>query len=158
MSEYAIEIKNVTCKFDGFLLDNISFSVPSGSIMGFVGRNGAGTTTTIRSMINSVTPDSGEINIFGLDNRKYEHKIKEDIAVVFDEIPFPDTLTPLQLGKVFAGLYKSWDGKQYLSMLERFSLPQKKRIRDFSRGMKMKLQICTALSHNAKLLIMLKTQ
>ncbi|MGN0611884.1 MAG: ABC transporter ATP-binding protein [Ruminiclostridium sp.] len=154
MSEYAIEIKNVTCKFDGFLLDNISFSVPSGSIMGFVGRNGAGKTTTIRSMINSVTPDSGEIKIFGLDNRKHEQKIKEDIAVVFDEIPFPDTLTPLQLGKVFAGLYKSWDGKHYLSMLERFSLPQKKRIRDFSRGMKMKLQICTALSHNAKLLIM----
>lgn len=150
----AIELSGVTHRFDGFTLDNVTFSVPSGSIMGFVGQNGAGKTTTIRSILNILKNDSGEIKVFGLDHEKDENVIKEDIAVVFDEIPFSGTLSPKQVGRIMAGIYKKWDMARYNELLERFGLPQKKKIKDFSRGMKMKLQICTALSHNAKLLIM----
>ncbi len=150
----ALELSGVTHRFDGFTLDNVSFSVPGGSIMGFVGQNGAGKTTTIRSILNILKNDSGEIRIFGLDHAKDEAKIKEDIAVVFDEIPFSGTLNPGQIGKIMSGLFKNWDMAQYNELLEHFGLPRKKKIKDFSRGMKMKLQICTAFSHNAKLLIM----
>lgn len=149
-----LELSGVTHRFDGFTLDNVSFSVPGGSIMGFVGQNGAGKTTTIRSILNILKNDSGEINIFGLDHAKDEAKIKEDIAVVFDEIPFSGLLNPKQIGKIMTGIFKNWNMSQYNALLERFGLPKKKKIKDFSRGMKMKLQICTALSHNAKLLIM----
>lgn len=150
----ALELSGVTHRFDGFTLDNVSFSVPGGSIMGFVGQNGVGKTTTIRSILNILKNDSGEIRIFGLDHAKDEAKIKEDIAVVFDEIPFSGTLNPKQIGKIMSGLFKNWDMAQYNALLDHFGLPRKKKIKDFSRGMKMKLQICTALSHNAKLLIM----
>lgn len=150
----AIELSGVSHRFDGFTLDNVTFSLPSGSIMGFVGQNGAGKTTTIRSILNILKNDSGEIKIFGLDHAKNETEIKEDIAVVFDEIPFSGILSPKQVGKIMAGFFKKWDMARYNELLERFGLPQKKKIKDFSRGMKMKLQICTALSHNAKLLIM----
>lgn len=149
-----LELSGVTHRFDGFTLDNVSFSVPGGSIMGFVGQNGAGKTTTIRSILNILKNDSGEINIFGFDHAKDEAKIKEDIAVVFDEIPFSGLLNPRQIGKIMAGIFRNWNMAQYNTLLERFGLPKKKKIKDFSRGMKMKLQICTALSHNAKLLIM----
>lgn len=152
--ENALELRGLTHRFDGFTLDNVSFDVPKGSIMGFVGQNGAGKTTTIRSILNILHNDSGTIKIYGLDSVKDEMKIKEDIAVVFDELPFPDVLTPTSLEKVLKGLYKKWDGKRYYELLERFSLPKKKKLHDFSRGMKMKLQICAALSHGAKLLIM----
>ena len=150
----ALELSGVTHRFDGFTLDNVSFSVPGGSIMGFVGQNGAGKTTTIRSILNILKNDSGEIRIFGLDHAKDEAKIKEDIAVVFDEIPFSGTLNPRQIGKIMSGLFKNWDMARYNALLDHFGLPRKKKIKDFSRGMKMKLQICTAFSHNAKLLIM----
>lgn len=150
----ALELSGVTHHFDGFTLNNVTFSVPGGSIMGFVGQNGAGKTTTIRSILNILKNDSGEIRVFGLDHAKDEAKIKEDIAVVFDEIPFSGTLNPKQIGKIMSGLFKNWDMAQYNALLDHFGLPRKKKIKDFSRGMKMKLQICTALSHNAKLLIM----
>lgn len=150
----ALELSGVTHRFDGFTLNNVTFSVPGGSIMGFVGQNGAGKTTTIRSILNILKNDSGEIRVFGLDHAKDEAKIKEDIAVVFDEIPFSGTLNPKQIGKIMSGLFKNWDMAQYNALLDHFGLPRKKKIKDFSRGMKMKLQICTALSHNAKLLIM----
>lgn len=150
----ALELSGVTHRFDGFTLNNVTFSVPGGSIMGLVGQNGAGKTTTIRSILNILKNDSGEIRVFGLDHAKDEAKIKEDIAVVFDEIPFSGTLNPKQIGKIMSGLFKNWDMAQYNALLDHFGLPRKKKIKDFSRGMKMKLQICTALSHNAKLLIM----
>lgn len=152
--ENALELRGVTHRFDGFTLDNVSFDVPKGSIMGFVGQNGAGKTTTIRSILNILHNDSGTIRVYGLDSVKDEMKIKEDIAVVFDELPFSDVLTPTSLERVLKGLYKKWDSTRYYELVDRFSMPRKKKIHDFSRGMKMKLQICTALSHGAKLLIM----
>lgn len=150
----AIEIKNLSKSLDGFSLRDISFSVPKGSIMGFVGQNGSGKTTTIKSILNIYKSDCGEIKIFGLDNIKNEAEIKENISVVFDEIPFHDVLNAIQLDKILKELYKKWDSSTFNRYLERFGLPKKKKIAQLSKGMKMKLQIAIALSHNADLLIM----
>ena len=128
--ENAIEIKSLTKAYDGFTLNNINFNVPKGSIMGFIGQNGAGKTTTIKLILNLLKRDSGEIKILGMDNISDEYEIKSQIAAVFDELPFHD------------------------DFLDRFTLSQKKKIRAFSKGMKMKLQIAAALSHKARLLIM----
>jgi len=152
--ENAIEIKNLTKKYDGFTLDNISFNVPKGSIMGFIGQNGAGKTTTIRALLNITKIDGGSIRMLGMDLYENEYTIKEQIAAVFDELPFYEGFTAKTLGIMFDGLYSNWDKEQYYAYLERFHLPMKKKIKKFSKGMKMKLQIATALSHGAKLLIM----
>lgn len=156
MNDYtnAIEIKNVTKKYDGFTLDNISFDVPRGSIMGFIGQNGAGKTTTIRSLLNIIPINAGEITLLGMDHIKHEREIKERLAVVFDELPFHDIFNAKEMGKIFRGLYAKWDDKVYEGYLERFQLPQEKKIGQFSKGMKMKLQIACALSHDAELLVM----
>ncbi|MBP1538445.1 MAG: ABC transporter ATP-binding protein [Ruminococcus sp.] len=152
--ENAIELNSVTKRYDGFTLDSVSLTVPKGSIMGFIGQNGAGKTTTMRSLLNITKIDSGEIKLLGLDHVKNEREIKKDIAVVFDSIPFDDMFTPKDMAKIFSGLYPQWEDKTYSDYLERFELPYKKKIGKFSKGMKMKLQIACALSHNAKLLIM----
>lgn len=156
MEDYknAIEIKNLTKRYDGFTLDNISFSVPKGNIMGFIGQNGAGKSTTIRAILNIIKTDSGSIKIFGKDNIVDEYEIKEDIAAVFDIIPFNDAFNAVRLNRMFRGLYKNWDEKTFFSYVDRFGLPRKKQIKQLSKGMKMKLQIATALSHKARLLIM----
>lgn len=156
MNDYtnAIEISGLTKKYDGFTLDNISFNVPKGSIMGFIGQNGAGKTTTIRAILNITKCDGGSIKMLGLDHIQNEYEIKEHIAAVFDEIPFHESLNAIQVGKMFRGLYSGWDEQKYSEYLDRFSLPRKKKIAKFSKGMKMKLQISAALSHGARLLIM----
>lgn len=152
--ENAIEIKGITKKYDGFTLDNVSFNVPKGSIMGFIGQNGAGKSTTIRSLLNIIPVDGGEISLLGLDHIKDEQIIKERIAVVFDEIPFHDIFNAKDMSRIFEGIYPNWNRNEYMRYLERFQLPRKKKIGDFSKGMKMKLQIACALSHNAELLVM----
>lgn len=152
--ENAIEIRGLTKKYDGFTLDNVSFSVPKGSIMGFIGQNGAGKTTTIRALLNIIAADGGEIKLLGLDHIKNEYEIKERCAVVFDELPFHDSFNGEALSKMFSGLYGGWDAKRFFELCDRFSLPRKKKLSKFSKGMKMKMQIATALSHNAELLIM----
>ncbi|MBR6478037.1 MAG: ABC transporter ATP-binding protein [Lachnospiraceae bacterium] len=153
-TENAIEINGLTKRYDGFCLDNVSFSVPSGSIMGFIGQNGAGKTTTINSILNIIKRDEGEIKIFGQDNIKNETEIKEQLAAVFDELPFAEDLNAKQLSRILRGVFKNWDGEQFQRYLDRFQLPSKKKFSQFSKGMKMKLQIASALSHHAKLLIM----
>ena len=152
--ENAIEIKNVTKRYESFTLDNVSFSVPRGSIMGFIGQNGAGKTTTIKSLLNITGIDSGEIKLLGLDHIKHEQEIKQRMAVVFDELPFHDILTAKDLARIFSGLWSGWDNSVFSSYLDRFMLPAKQKIGKFSKGMKMKLQIACALSHNAELLVM----
>lgn len=152
--ENAIEIKDLTKKYDGFTLDSISFDVPKGCIMGFIGQNGAGKTTTIRALLNIIKTDGGTINMLGLDHIKDEYAIKEQIAAVFDELPFHESFTANQVNIMFKGLYGNWNEQQFFSYLDRFSLPRKKKLKKFSKGMKMKLQIATALSHGARLLIM----
>lgn len=152
--ENAIEISNLTKKYDGFTLDNISFNVPKGSIMGFIGQNGSGKTTTIKALLNIIKRDSGNIKILGRDNIKDEIEIKSQLAAVFDEIPFQDDFNARQLSIILRSIYSEWNDDTYKGFLDRFQLPEKKKIGQFSKGMKMKLQIATALSHNAKLLVM----
>ena len=152
--ENAIELKAVTKNYDGFTLDKISFDVPKGCIMGFIGQNGAGKTTTIRSLLHITDIDSGEIKLLGMDHVKNESEIKKRIAVVFDELPFHDIFTAKDMARIFEGMYPEWDNKVYMNYIERFGLPKRKKIGKFSKGMKMKLQIACALSHNAELLVM----
>lgn len=156
MKEYenAIELKDVTKRYEGFTLDKVSFNVPKGSIMGFIGQNGAGKTTTIRSLLNITSIDEGEIKLLGLDHIKDEFDIKNRLAVVFDEIPFHNVFNAADMARIFEGLYPQWDNSVYSQYLERFSLPSKKKIGEYSKGMKMKLQIACSLSHNAELLVM----
>ncbi|MDE7361343.1 MAG: ABC transporter ATP-binding protein [Oscillospiraceae bacterium] len=156
MNEYenAIEISGVTKRYEGFTLDNVSFNVPKGSIMGFIGQNGAGKTTTIRSLLNITNIDEGEIRLLGLEHVKDEFEIKKRLAVVFDELPFHDVFNAADMARIFEGLYPEWDNAAYSAYLERFKLPPKKKIGQYSKGMKMKLQIACALSHNAELLVM----
>ncbi len=149
-----VEIKNLTKKYDGFTLDNISFNVPKGSIMGFIGQNGAGKTTTIKLMLNLLRKDSGTIKIFGMDNEENEMEIKYRISAVFDELPFHEMINANQLSLILSDVFDEWDKRTFNDYLDRFSLPRKKRFGEFSKGMKMKLQIAAALSHGARLLVM----
>ena len=135
-------------------MDNVSFNVPKGSIMGFIGQNGAGKTTTINSLLNILKWDSGEIRLLGKEMPEHEYEVKEQIAAIFDMLPFNDDLSARQLTKIMGGIWKEWDAERFENYLDRFQLPYKKKFGQFSKGMKMKLQIATGLSHNAKLLIM----
>ncbi len=156
MNEYenAIEIKGLTKRYDGFTLDNVSFNVPKGGIMGFIGQNGAGKTTTINALLNIVRKDEGEIKLLGLDNEKEEYEVKRRIAAVFDELPFDDRLNAIAMDKILREIFDEWSTDTFFGYMDRFALPRKKKLGKFSKGMKMKLQIAAALSHNAKLLIM----
>ena len=150
----AIEISNLRKCYDGFTLDDISFNVPKGSIMGFIGQNGAGKSTTIRAILNITNTDGGSIRLLGMDHIRDEAQIKEQIAAVFDECPFHDAFKAKQINILFRGLYQNWDEQKFYGYLERFQLPRNKKLGAFSKGMKMKMQIAAALSHGAKLLVM----
>lgn len=149
-----IEINEISKTYDGFKLDSVSFNVPENSIVGFVGQNGAGKTTTINSILNIINIESGNIKIFGLDHRQNETDIKEKIAVVFDELPFPEMFNLQIIEKMMQNVYIEWDSEVFKNYITKFQLPTKKPLSSFSKGMKMKAQIAVALSHNAKLLIM----
>lgn len=149
-----IEIKNVTKDYGDFKLENINFSVPEGSVCGFIGQNGAGKTTTIKLLLDVINADEGEIFLFGQNIKKDSAKLREDIGVVFDEMGFHEFMTGKDINIIMRNIYKNWDEAAFFDYLKRFSLPSKKKCGDFSRGMRMKLQIAVALSHNAKLLIM----
>lgn len=149
-----IEIKDVSKDYGDFKLDNISFTVPEGSVCGFIGQNGAGKTTTIRIILDAINRDDGEVYLFGQNIDKGSASLREDIGVVFDEMGFHDFLTARQINTIMKNVYKNWKEEKYFEYLKRFSLPTKKACGSFSRGMRMKLQIAAALSHEAKLLIM----
>lgn len=149
-----IEIKNVMKDYGDFKLDNISFCVPEGSVCGFIGQNGAGKSTTIKAILDVIQVDAGEILVFGQDMKKNSAKLREDIGVVFDEMGFHEFMSGKDINIMMKNIYKNWDSEAFFDYLKRFSLPSKKPCGDFSRGMRMKLQIAVALSHKAKLLIM----
>lgn len=150
----ALEISNLRKEFRDFTLNNISFSLPAGYIMGFVGQNGAGKTTTIRCILNMAVRDGGEIKVFGLDNVRDELAIKQELAAVFDEIFFVDTWRVREVEKAIRGFYSRWDSRLYGEYLKKFELSPEKQVEELSRGMKMKLMLAVAMSHNAKLLIL----
>ena len=150
----AIEVKGLNRDFKGFSLKDIALTLPVGYIMGFVGKNGAGKTTTIRLILNMLARKSGSVKVFGLDNIADEQKIKQDIGAVFDETFFVGTWKVLEVERAIMGFYSHWDSDQFGRYIKKFGLPTNKMVKDLSRGMKMKLMLAVALSHEAKLLIL----
>ena len=148
-----LEVKNLTKHYDGFTLDHVSFQVPGGCIMGLVGENGAGKSTTIKAILDLVHKDEGNVTFWGRELSD-SSDLKEDIGVVFDGISFYETLTPVQVGKILGAAYRRWGDRLYKQYLERFSIPKEKEIKGLSKGMKAKLSIAAALSHRPKFLIM----
>lgn len=154
MSNYALKLTNITKKYDDFILDNVSFNVPKGNIVGLIGENGAGKSTTLNSILDIIERDSGDVVILDSEKNKISNAIREKIGVVFDGNNFPEDLTPQKLNNVLKAIYSNWEEKKFYELLENFSLPKNKKIKKFSKGMKMKLSISVALSHKAQLLIL----
>lgn len=146
-----IEIKNLTKKFKGFALDNVSISLPTGCIMGLIGENGAGKSTVIKSILGIIHPDGGEINIFG---KEPTAEMKNDIGVVLDEIGIPMQFNIKNVDSIMKNVFTNWNSDVFYDYIKKFNLPDKKAFKTFSKGMKMKLGIAVALSHDAKLLIL----
>lgn len=151
---YVLEVKNLSKKYSGFELKDISFQLPQGMIMGFIGENGAGKTTTIKAILDIIKNYTGEIKIFGLDSKKNTTQIQEEIGVVLDDMFFPEILTAIDIDKIMKEIYRNWDSSLYFKYLNEFSLPTNQQIKTFSKGMRKKLEIVTALAHHPKLLIL----
>lgn len=150
-----LEIKNLTKRFDeGFRLDDISFKLEPGYIMGFIGPNGSGKSTTIKLIMNLLKKHSGEINIFGKDHIKYETEIKDRIGFVYDEAYFYESLTIEKMKNIIAPFYSKWDEEVFQKYLIDFELDDMSKIKNLSKGMKMKFALAIALSHHAELIIM----
>lgn len=147
----ALEIKGLSRSFKGFVLKDISFELPNGCIMGLVGENGAGKSTTIKLILNILKKDSGEIRIFG---KEYFEAIKEDIGVVMDDLGLPDCLNVKKVDAVMKGIYSNWNSVVYFDLCRKLRVPEDKNIKEFSKGNKAKLAIVIALSHEAKLLLL----
>ena len=154
MSENILEVKGLTKDYGDFVLDKLTFTVPKGVIMGLIGENGAGKSTTINCILNEISKTDGNIEIFGKDYLSEEIEIKDKIGVVFDENHFPDIFTPNEIGTYMSGIYSKWERNTYVNYLSKFELPADKRVKDFSKGMKVKLAFAVALSHKAELLIL----
>lgn len=148
-----LEVRNLTKQYADFTLDHVSFSIPKGTIMGLIGENGAGKSTTINAILDLIHKDDGTVTFWGQELSSAK-QLKEDISVVFDGINFYETLTAAKVGKISQTAYKQWDDRLYREYLNRFQLPTNKEIKTFSKGMKMKLCIAVALSHRPKLLIL----
>lgn len=150
----ALEIKNLTKSFGGFQLDHLNLTLPCGCIMGLIGENGAGKSTTMKLILNMIHKDSGTITILGRENSDNLRLTKEDIGVVMDEVGLPECLSAKQVGKVMQHTFRQWDAAEYARLLRKLSLPENLPFKDYSRGTKMKLGIAIALSHGAKLLLL----
>jgi ABC-2 type transport system ATP-binding protein len=146
----ALEIKNLSKHYNGFTLDNVSLTIPQGCILGLIGENGAGKSTTIRSILGSLKYD-GEIKVLG---QPMSAELKNRLGVVLDEVGFPEKLNANDVNKIMKNMFTNWDEKVYADYIKKFDLPDNKPFSEFSKGMKMKLGIAVALSHNAELLIL----
>ena len=150
----ALEIRGLTKRRGDFALQGLDLTLSAGCIMGLIGENGAGKSTTIRLILNGLRRDGGTIAVYGKDNRAMTALDREDIGVVLDEGCFPETLTAPQVGRVMAATYCRWEQDTFDAYCRRFALPEKTAFKDYSRGMKMKLTIAVALSHQAQLLVL----
>lgn len=151
----AIELKSVSKRFPGFEIKNMTFSLPSGCILGLIGKNGAGKSTTIHLIMNMLRKDQGCIKVLGKNNEEHFEQVKEDIGVVLDEPGFPEFITIDKVNKIMRNIYRNWEEDRYYELVKQLELPrEKKQFKDYSKGMKMKLAIAVALSHQAKLLIL----
>lgn len=154
MNENALVVKDLKKNYHDFTLDGVSFSLPRGSIVGLIGENGAGKSTTINAILGLIKKDGGTISILGKQDNEIDNGIRDQIGVVFDGSNFPRSLSARKLNNVFKNIYSTWDENGYFSLLQKMSLPTDKKIKEFSKGMKMKLSIAVALSHHSKLLIL----
>lgn len=152
--ENILEINGLCKTYNDFSLKDVSFSLPKGFIMGFVGQNGSGKTTTIRSILNMAKVDSGKITVFGLDSVTDSIAIKERLGVVFDSLYLAEHLNAKQIEQQLKPFYKDWDTNEFFRRIKEFGLPDNRRVGDFSKGMKMKLMVAVALSHKAELIIL----
>lgn len=148
----ALTISGLTKSYNDFVLDHVSFTVPSGSIVGLIGENGAGKSTTINAALGLIQKESGQVSILGQE--EIDSDTREQIGVVFDGSNYPEILSPKKINRVMKHIYHSWDEQTYFRLLKNFSLPVDKQIKQFSKGMKMKLAISVAFSHHSKLLIL----
>ena len=149
-----IEIKDLSKTYDKFKLDDINLNIPKGIIVGLIGENGAGKTTLIKSILNLINIDNGDIKIFGKSNKESDAIIKEDIGIVLDNMFFPEILNAKDINLIMKDIYKNWDSDLYFNYLEKFDIPLSKKIKDLSKGMRKKLEIITALVHKPKILIL----
>lgn len=149
-----IEIKDLSKTYDKFKLDDINLNIPKGIIVGLIGENGAGKTTLIKSILNLINIDNGNIKIFGKSNKESDAVIKEDIGIVLDNMFFPEILNAKDINLIMKDIYKNWDSDLYFNYLEKFDIPLSKKIKDLSKGMRKKLEIITALVHKPKILIL----
>ena len=150
-----IELSHIQKSFGDFAIRDLNLTVPAGTICGLVGENGAGKSTTIRLLMGALRPDAGAARVLGADVSSPEFlQVKEDVGVVLDEAYFPESLNAVQVGKIMAATYRRWDQAAYDGCLKRFDLSGNKQFKDFSRGMRMKLAIAVALSHQPKLLVL----
>jgi len=149
-----LEVNDITKDYGKFKLDNVSFSLDRGYVMGFIGPNGAGKSTTIKMIMNLIRRNSGEIKVFGKDNIESEKEIKEKIGFVYDECFYYQELSLKDNAKIISRFYKNWDKVKYRELIDRFNLSEKKKVKQLSKGMKMKFSLAMALSHKAEFLIM----
>ena len=155
MESNVIEIRGLCKHYRDFSLDHLDLDLPAGCVLGLVGENGAGKSTTIRLIMDALERDGGTVSVLGVDNKSPAFMdVKQDVGVVLDETCVPEVINARQLGKIMAGTYKNWDQAAYEGWIERFRLPADKRVKDYSRGMTMKLGIAAALSHRARLLLL----
>lgn len=152
--ENVIRLENVWKSFNGFQLQDVSFTIKKGYVTGFIGQNGAGKTSTIKLILNLLKKDAGSIEIFGLDHQQHEQEIKERIGFVFADNHFYEHISILDMKQVIAPFYKNWDDAIFETYIHRFELPKKRKIKHLSKGMKMKLSLALALAHHAELIIM----
>lgn len=149
-----LDVKGLSKRYNTFSLEDVGFSVPKGSIMGFIGENGSGKTTTIKAILELIKKDAGEVKLFDQLIPLKNIEVREDIGVVLDAPNFPDFVTIEQIDKMMRNIFKRWNTNQYYQLIEQFNLPKGKAFKEFSKGMQMKLAIAVALSHHAKLLIL----
>ncbi len=151
---YALELKNVSKIYENFALQNLSLALPRGCIMGLIGENGAGKSTTLKLLLNLIRRDDGEINVLGSPAEIFSAQRNGAIGVVMDECHIPDMLNVRQVDQIMGDIFPNWETETFLQLAQRFGLPEKAKIKTYSRGMKMKLSIAIALSHHAELLIL----
>ena len=150
----ALEIRGLTTRRGDFALQGLDLTLPAGCIMGLIGENGAGKSTTIRLILNGLRRDGGTIAVYGKDNRAMTALDREDIGVVLDEVGLPEYMNAQQIGRMMAGIFTHWQPEAYRDYLRRLALPEDKPFKDFSRGMRMRLGLAAALSHQPKLLLL----
>lgn len=154
MKENALAVYGLTKRYPDFSLNEVSFTVPRGTIVGLIGENGAGKSTTIKAILNLIKKDAGQIEILGKKEQEIDFDTRNRIGVVFDKHNFPVSMSPNNLGKLLKTVYPSWDENRYWELLKKFSLPRDRKIQKLSKGMKMKLSIAVALSHHSEILIL----